>query len=73
MVSQATEQLKGQRIIRYSEQKGQTANAVLAEPFIRYYQSPAEDLTFLENDSVDFVAAGSHPSFEHTTIFSDDS
>jgi len=67
MISQATEQLNGQEITRYTpsiegggspQPPMESSRAVPATSLIRYHQSPAEDLSFLEDESVDFVSAG---------------
>jgi trans-aconitate 3-methyltransferase len=57
MVIQATEQLKKQII----EMEGSNSDrSAPLEPFVRYEQSPAENLPFLEDESVDLVTAGEH-------------
>ncbi|KIM24908.1 hypothetical protein M408DRAFT_331571 [Serendipita vermifera MAFF 305830] len=57
MVSQATKQLTGQYITPYVSTSGRTTEAVPAETRIRYHQSPAENLSFLNDNSVDFAGA----------------
>lgn len=55
MVAQATEQLKNRTIIREGLNSAHTRQTA---PLVRYEQSPAEDLPFLEDESVDLVTAG---------------